>query len=170
MKNKTNIAFFAALITLAIIGWVSLQRNRNTQEDVRLVSHSRDVLEASELLRSRVYDAAAARRAYSVRGDSTQVEAFGLAYKSALANFATLRKLTADNIELQKNLAQIEPLLVARLSLLKESVVLHQKSHDDGKQQNVLDDQSIRISTQLTELLDVFDRAERGLLQERTVA
>ena len=93
LKNKTNIAFFAALITLAIIGWFSFQRIRSTEEDDQLVSHSRDVLEASELLRSHVYDAAAARRAYTLWGDPTQIETFSLANKSALADFATLRKI-----------------------------------------------------------------------------
>ena len=135
-----------------------------------MVSHSRDVLEASELLRSHVYDAAAARRAYSLWADPTQIDTFSLAYKSALADFATLRKLTADSTEQQISLAQMEPLIKSRLSLLKESVELHQRSRDDGKQQDALNDQSARISTQLTELLDVFDRAERGLLQQRTAA
>jgi len=170
LKNKTNIAFLAALITLAIIGWFSVQRNRSTEEDVQLVSHSRDVLEASELLRSHVYDAAAARRAYSLWGNPTHIETFNLAYKSALADFATLRKLVKDSAEQQKSLAQMEPLIMARLSLLKESVELHQKSRNDSKQQDALNDQSARISTQLTELLDVFDRAEGGLLQQRIAA
>ena len=159
-----------ALITLATIAWFSFQRNRSTEEKDQLVSHSRDVLEASELFRSHVYDAAASRRAYSLWRDPAQLEVFSRAYKSALADFATLRKLTVDNTEQQISLTQIEPLMNARLAILKESVELHQKSPDDTKQQNALNDRSARISTQLTEQIDVFDRAERGLLQERTAA
>jgi len=140
------------------------------EEDDQLVSHSRDVIEASELLRSHVYDAAAARRAYTLWGEQSQFDAFSLAYKSALADFATLRKLTADSAEQQLLLAQIETFMKARLSLLKESVELHQRSRNDGKQQDALNDQSARVSTQLTELLDVFERAERELLQQRTAA
>jgi diguanylate cyclase (GGDEF)-like protein/PAS domain S-box-containing protein len=170
VKNKMNIAFLVALITLAIIGWFSLQGNRSLEEDGQWVSHSRDVLEASELLRSHVYDAAVARRAYTLWGDSKQIDAFSLASKSALADFATLRKLTIDNTEQQINLARMEPLIMERLSLLKESVELHQKSHEDARQQDTLNDKSTRISTQLTELLDGFDKAERGLLQQRTTA
>jgi diguanylate cyclase (GGDEF)-like protein/PAS domain S-box-containing protein len=168
LKNKTNIAFFVALITLAIIAWYSSQRNRSTEEDGQWVTHSRDVLEASEFLRSHIYDAAVARRAYTLWGDSKQIDAFGLASKSALADFATLRKLTGDNTEQQISLARMEPLVVGRLSLLKESVELHQRSRKDGKQQDVLNDKSTRISTQLTDLLDGFDRTERGLLRQRT--
>ncbi len=170
LKNKTNIAFFAALITLAIIGWFSLQRNRSTEEDGQLVSHSRDVLEASELLRSHVYDAAAARRAYSLWGEPAQINTFNVAYESALADLATLHKLSADSAEQQTSLTQMEPLIMTRLSLLKESVELHQRTHDDGRQQDSLNDQSARVSAQLTDLLDIFDRAERRLLQQRTAA
>ena len=170
LQNKANIAFFAALITLTIIGWFSFQRTRSTDEDGQLVSHSRDILEASELLRSHVYDAAAARRAYTLWGDPAQIETFSLAYKSALEDFATLRKLTADNADEQLHLTKIASLIKARLSLLRESVELHQRSRNDDRQQDTLNNQSARLSTQLTELLDIFDYTERGLLLQRTAA
>lgn len=168
LKGKTNIAFIAALITLTIIGWFSFQRNRSTEEMDRLVSHDRDILESSELLRSHIYDAAATRRAYTLWGESTQIDAFTLASKSALDDFVRLRKLTADSTEQQMSLAQMEPLIMARLSLLKASVELHRRTRDDHKQQDAFNDQSTKLSTQFTEQLDVFDRAERDLLQERT--
>jgi diguanylate cyclase (GGDEF)-like protein/PAS domain S-box-containing protein len=64
----------------------------------------------------------------------------------------------------------MKPLIMERLSLLKESVELHQRSRDDLNQQDSLNDQSTKISIQFTELLDIFDRAERGLLQQQTAA
>jgi len=170
LKNKTNIAFLAALVTLAMIGWFSIQGNRRTQEKDHFVSHERDILEASELLRSHIYDAAVARRAYTLWGDSTQIDAFNLASKSALADFAALRNLTGDSTNQQISLTQMEPLISSRLSLLRSSVELHQRTRDDRKQQDDFNEQSTKLSTQLTDVLDVFDRDERALLQERTVA
>ena len=154
-----------ALITLAIIGWFSLQRNRSTEEDDQLVSHSRDVLEASGLLRSHISNAAAARRAYTIGGDSKKIDAFSLASKSTMADFAALRKLTTDGTEQQLSLTQMEPLINARLSLLKESVELQQRGGDNRKQQDAFTDQSARLSAQFTELIDEFDRAERAALR-----
>jgi diguanylate cyclase (GGDEF)-like protein/PAS domain S-box-containing protein len=170
LKNKTNIAFFAALVTLATIGWFSVQSNRSTDEMVHWVSHSRDVLEASELLRSDVFEAAANRRAYTLWADATKLDAFHSAYQSAQSDFSALRTLTADNSQQQAGLSQIEPVLQMRMSLLKDSVESHQNSPDDAKKQAAFNDQSARVSAQLTDLLDVFDRAEKGLLQQRTVA
>src|SRR6266478_6471853 len=153
-----------------MIGWFSLQGNRRTEEKDQLVSHSRDVLEASASLRSHISNAAAARRAYSLWGDSRQIDAFNVEYKSALADFATLRKLTADNAEQQVSLTQMEPPMKARLLLLKESIELHQGTPDYPKQQDALTGQSARLSAQFIELIDKFDLAERLLLQQRTAA
>ncbi len=167
LKNKTNIAFFTAIITLAIIGWVSFQRNRSSEADDHLVSHSRDVLDASEQLRSHVYDASAARRAYILWRAPAQIDVFRAASAAAGRDFTALQKLTSDNAEQQANVAQLEPVVTSRLAVLQESMELHQKPGNDSKQQDELNDQGSRISTQLTELLDVFDRRERGLLQQR---
>jgi CHASE3 domain sensor protein len=170
LKNKANIAFFVALITLGIIGWFSIQRNRSSEEKEHSVSHVRDILKASELLRSHIYDAAVARRAYTLWGDSTQIDTFNFASKSGIEDFATLRKLKQEDAAEESSLSQLESLLTARLTLLKASVELHQRTHDDRKQQDAFSDLSAKSSAQFTELLDVFDRGERDLLQQRSRA
>ncbi len=168
LKNKANIAFIVALITLGMIAWYSFQGRRGTEERDHFVSHSRDILEASGLLQSHIYSAAAARRAYSVSDDSTQIDAFNFASHSALADFETLRKLTAENTEQQDSFMQMEPLVKARLSLLKTSVESHQKTRDDRKQQDAFTEQGAKLSAQLTERLDLFDHAEQVLLQQQS--
>jgi diguanylate cyclase (GGDEF)-like protein/PAS domain S-box-containing protein len=170
LKNKANIAFFVALITLGIIGWFSIQRNRSSEEKDHSVSHVRDILKASELLRSHIYDAAVARRAYTLWGDSTQIDTFNFASKSGVEDFATLRKLKQEDAAEESSLSQLESLLTARLTLLKASVELHQRTHDDRKQQDAFSDLSAKSSAQFTEFLDVFDRGERDLLQQRSRA
>ena len=170
IKDKTNIAFTVALLTLVTIGWFSIQGNRRAEEADQLVSHGRDVLEASELLRSAIYNAASTRRAYTLWGDPKQLDAFRSASQSAIDEFAILRKLTVDNEQQQRNLNQLDPLITERLSVLKESVELHQKTPDDRKQQDDLNDRSTKLSGQFIDLLDIFDRTERDLLQARTVA
>jgi len=170
LKNKTNITFVAALITLAMVGWFSIQGNRRTEEKDHLVSHGRDVIEASEQLRSHIYDASVARRAYILWGDAAQIDVFNLASKAALEDIATLYKLTADNGQQQINLAQMEPLIKARLAILKESVESHEKDRSDLKQQELFNNQNTKMATQITDLVDKFARTERGLLQERSAA
>ncbi len=159
--------FCVALLTLGVIGWFSARGSRSAKEQDSLVSHNRDILEASELLRSDIYGAASSRRAYTLWGDPKQIEAFNLASKSALADFERLHRLTADGYEPKINLTSIESLAKARLSLLRESVESHQKNSNDGKQQDVFNDQSTKLATQFTEVLDAFDRSEREVLRQR---
>jgi diguanylate cyclase (GGDEF)-like protein len=170
LKSKTNIAFFAALITLGAIAWFSAQGSRSTKEEDSLVSHDRDVLEAGEVLRAHISDAASARRAFTLWGDPKQIDAFNQASNSALADIEKLRKLMNDGYEQQINLTEMESVVKARLSLLRESVDFHKRNQNDAKEQEAFNDQSTRLATQITEKLDTFDRAERGLLQQRSKA
>gem|GEM_PF-2510005 len=170
LKSKTNIIFIAALITLGAISWFSAQGSRRAREEGSLVSHERDLVEASELLRTHVYDAASARRAFTLWGDPKQIDAFNQASKSALADLETLRKLTADDSGQQINFAQIESEVRARLSLLKDSVELHERNQNDSKEQESFNDRSTKLAAQLTEILDRFDRVAHGLLQQRSKA
>ena len=169
LKTKTNLTFIVALLTLGVVGWFSFRGSRALEADDQWVTHSRDVLEASQLVRSRIYDAAAARRAYTLWGDEAQLTAFNVARQQAFQSFEALTKLTADSAEQQAKVAQIGPLIASRLSLLEESVALHQKTHEDGKQQEILNAQGTQLSTQITEALDRFDRSEREVLRQRTV-
>jgi diguanylate cyclase (GGDEF)-like protein len=170
LRSRTNIAFVVALVTLGLIGWVAIRVNRSTTEEGRLVSHGRDVLEAGESLRADIYNAAVARRAYTSLGAAAQLNAFNSSKKAALTDFQKLRELTANSSSEQVSLAQMEPLITWRLSLLTESVELHERSREDTKQQKGFDDQSSQISMQLTEALDAFGRAERAALQQNSAA
>jgi CHASE3 domain sensor protein len=53
--------------------------------------------------------------------------------------------LTADNAEQQMRLARMEPFVKERLSLLQESVEFEQKTSDDRKQQDDLNNQSTKL-------------------------
>jgi CHASE3 domain sensor protein len=170
LKSKTNIIFIGVLITLGVISWFSAQGSRRTKEEGSLVSHERDLVEASELLRTHVYDAASARRAFTLWGDPKQTDAFSQASKSALADLETLRKLAAVDSGQQINFAEIESAVRARLSVLKDSVELHERNQNDSKLQETFNERSTRLAMQLTEMLDGFDRVSRGLLQQRSKA
>ena len=170
LNNKTKLAFYLAFIALALIGWFSFIGTRRTQESNNWVSHSRDVLEASELLRAHVASARAARREYILWKDPKQIDAGEFASQGALADFATLRGLTADNSVQEINLTKLKPSIDAWLALLKASVISHQGPHDTTKRQNEFTEQSAKFSVQFTGLIDEFDHAERVLLQQRSEA
>lgn len=65
LRSKTNIAIFFVLAALATMAGFSFRESRRLADKDRWVSHTRDVLEMSESLRSHLADAGAARRAYT---------------------------------------------------------------------------------------------------------
>jgi diguanylate cyclase (GGDEF)-like protein len=168
LKVKTNIAFLGALLTLATMSWFSFRESRRLADMDRRVSHTRDVFELTESLRSHMADAGAARRAYLLTGEQKQSDVFSSAGNSALADLAALRKLAADNPSQTVPLAAVEPLLRSRLSILKSSMDLHQKTTDDRNAQDALTDQGAKLSAQFLDLIHGFEAVQRDLLQQST--
>jgi CHASE3 domain sensor protein len=82
LKAKTNFAIVIALSILATMGWLSFRENRRLADKDRWVSHTRDVLDLSEALRSHSADAGTARRAYTLLGDATRVPVFEAASRT----------------------------------------------------------------------------------------
>src|SRR5262249_27778033 len=109
LRGKTNIAVLFVLAALATMAGFSFRESRSLAEKDRWVSHTRDVIELSESLRSRLADAGAARRAY-LSGAAKDLADFDAANKLVLKDFGTLRALTADNPEQQTRLNELQPI------------------------------------------------------------
>ena len=167
LKTKTNIAFFLALAALATMGWFSFRESRRLAEKDQWVSHTRDILELAESLRSHISDAGTARRVYLL-GDPKQLSLFNAANDAALSDFDALRKLTFDNPSQENRLARLEPLVRDRLSILRASIDLHAQTPNDHRQQEALTDQGTKLTAQFVELIHEFTSVERDLLQRRT--
>jgi diguanylate cyclase (GGDEF)-like protein len=167
LKTKANLAIAFALAALAGMGCLSLRANRNVTEADRWVSHTRDVLETSESLRSHISDAGIARRIF-LQGDRKQIDVFKSAANVSLADFQALRNLTGDNKEQQQRLDRLAPLIHARLEILKESLAHHQEVANDESLQKDITDQSTILVAQLAEQIRGFENVEKDLLQKRS--
>src|ERR1700680_1055281 len=146
LKANTNLTFALALATLAVIGCFSFRESRGLVEEGRLMSHALQVLEVSESLASHLAEAAASRAAYFRLGDKKQIDIFNSASNSALSDVAKLRKLTEQDASQNHRVAGLEPLVQARLSVLKASVELHQRTTADLKEQDSSSEQGARLS------------------------
>jgi diguanylate cyclase (GGDEF)-like protein len=167
LKTKVNFAISIALVALAGMGWLSLRESQNLTQADRWVSHTRDVLETSESFRSHLSEAGIARRVF-LQGDSKQIGVFNAAANASLADFNALRKLTTDNHEQQKRLDRLEPLVHARLALLKKSIAAHGLITNDESLQNDLTNQSTSAVAQIVERTREFQNVERELLRQRS--
>ena len=157
-----------ALLAFAAIVWFSFRESRTLAEKDRWVSHSRDVIELSELLPSHVGEAAAARGAYVRLVDSQQFAKFDAASNLALRDLNQLRNLTVDNPGEQVRLSQMEPLIRGRLALLKSAMESHRENPDDQAAQIAFSAQGAALSSQLLDQIHEFEDDERSVLRIRT--
>jgi diguanylate cyclase (GGDEF)-like protein len=151
------------------IVWFSIRESRRLSDNNRWVSHTRDTLELSELLPSYLTDAGSARGAFVRQGDAAQFEKFEEASNHALRTLTDLRNLTADNPGQQLRLAQLDPLVRSRLALLRAAMESHQQNPNDRAVQDAFIAQGSVISSQLLDMVRVFEGVERSLLQARLV-
>jgi diguanylate cyclase (GGDEF)-like protein/PAS domain S-box-containing protein len=155
-------------MAFAAIVWFSVRESQRLSENNRWVSHTRDVLELSELLPADLTDAAVARGAYNREGDPAQFEKFDEASNLALRAVAQLRNSTTDNPGQQLRLAQLDPLVRARLLLLKTAMESHRRNNNDRAVQDAFTAQGAIISAQLLDIVRTFEGVERSLLEART--
>jgi CHASE3 domain sensor protein len=156
-----------ALVAFAALAGFSLRESRHLAENNRWVSHTRDVLELSELLPAHLTDAAAARGAYIRTGNPAQFQKFDAASNLVLREITQLRNLIADNPDQQYRLAQLDPLVHSRLALLKAAMEAHQRNSNDRGVQDAFTAQGAIISSQLLDMIGSFEGVERSLLQVR---
>ena len=169
LKTKANIAFILALAAIAGMCWLSLVEGRRLKAADRWVSHSRDVLERSAALRSHISDAAIARRAF-LQGDLDKLDAFDRAVTLSELDFSSLVRLTADNPQQLSRLKLLDPLVQARIDLLRRSIAVHKSAKNDQAIQQTMTDQGTRITFQFVTLIHEFDTAEQELLSGRSSA
>jgi diguanylate cyclase (GGDEF)-like protein len=167
LKAKTNFAIALVLSILATMGWLSFKESRRWAEQDRWASHSRDVLDLSESLRSHFADAGAAWRAHVVDESPAQIPLFDSANRATLTTIAALRQAVADNPSQEARLAQLDLALRERLLLFQQSLNFRQGTMKDEKRQEAISEQGLNLTYHASDELRTFDDAERRLLQER---
>ena len=97
LKARMNSAIFLVLAMLAAMGWLSLEEGRALADKGRWISHSWEVLDSCESLRTHFTVAGTARRTYVADGDPTQIRVFASASTATIAQIAPLRKSVSDD-------------------------------------------------------------------------
>jgi CHASE3 domain sensor protein len=169
LRVKTNVAFLLAILTLAAVGWLSVREGDRLVANEQQVSHVREVLEESARMSSDLSDAVAARRGYLLFGNPRLLEVFTESSRATLADLTELRRLTS-NPRAQERLAQLEPAIRTRLTLLQQSIDLHQQKGDDREAQAQFSGRGQQLAEQIASTVRGFESLEDNLLQQRTAA
>src|SRR6202022_275972 len=108
-------------------GFVSYRNITGLMDKGRWVTHTHEVLNGVENLLSLMKDAETGQRGYIITGQQSYLEPFNQATGKIHQQVSELRRLTADNPNQQEAIAALEPLIVSKLSELRQTIDLRKR-------------------------------------------
>jgi len=167
LKNAVPWCIGLSLVLVAAIGGLSLRSLAEQGEDARWVAHTHVVIEELETLRAEVLKAENARRGYVLTGDNRFRARFSAARDELQKTLGSLRTLTADNREQQKQTAELQPLVQRRLELLELSVSSPRSAQLEERGQAAYTLPGAELTGRIMESVNAMENAEQDLLGKR---
>jgi signal transduction histidine kinase/DNA-binding response OmpR family regulator/CHASE3 domain sensor protein len=115
-RRVAAMEFGAAVVVLIAAGAVAYRGLREYSAQVALEEHTYQVLNNLSRFSTAIRTAESSARGYALSPDSTTSHSFWNALADTRDAFATLRALTADNVEQERRLDSLAPLVEQRLA------------------------------------------------------
>jgi methyl-accepting chemotaxis protein len=171
--TKIGAGFGLALVILAVIGGICYQSTATLTDTAALVTHTHQVLEKLEAVLSDMKDAETGQRGYIITGEDKYLEPFRAAQRAINQDVKTLRDLTKDNVNQQRRLDILEPLIngkEGKFAVLQETIDARQ---DKAKGfatalRIVLTDNGKIVMDDIRKTIDEMTGEENALLQTRS--
>ena len=170
---KIGAGFALALAILVAIGTVTYRSTAKLTETAEWVAHTYRVLDELEGVLSGMKDAETGQRGYILTGDEKYLEPYRGAQVSVDQGVKSLRDLTKDNVNQQRRLDILEPLIdgnEGKFALLQETIDLR-KDSTKGFQaalQLIRTDKGKNVMDEIRKTIDEMAREENSLLIKRS--
>jgi methyl-accepting chemotaxis protein len=170
---KIAAGFALALAILVAIGAVSYQSTAKLTETAKWVAHTYQVLEKLEGVLSGMMDAETGQRGYILTGEERYLEPYRDAQASVDQKIKSLRELTKDNVDQQRRLDILEPLIdgkEGKFADLQESIDLRKDKIKgfDAALQMVRTDKGKTVMDEIRKTLEAMADEENSLLIKRS--
>ncbi|QEL16619.1 methyl-accepting chemotaxis protein [Limnoglobus roseus] len=160
--RKLAAGFAVALTALLVVGAVSYRSMSQLIENAAWVAHTHEVLQELESLLSLLKDAETGQRGYLISRQKSFLEPYTVALTRYPDRFREIRKLTSDNPNQQRRLDTLEPLLVARVDVLRANIEKQDKDEkvtiDLSRGKQLMDDIRRVVQDMEAEERDLLDR------------
>ena len=155
------------ILLLVLVGWLQWQSVSDYTNAREWGTHTRIVMLNLESLLSCLNDAETGQRGYLLTHKEAYLEPYTHALRGIPHEMQALRYTTQGNLEEQKNINQLEPLVDAKLNELAQTVALERNLDHAGAIKVVMNDFGKNTMNQIRVILTSMQDIERGLLQER---
>jgi methyl-accepting chemotaxis protein len=153
------------LIAIALVAYTNISR---LIENEAWVKHTYQVQAKFESVLSEMANAETGERGYLLTGDDAYLEPYKAAIATVKGTLDDLRRLTSDNLNQQRRLASLAPLIDTRLAELKENIDRRRTQGLDAAVKVVVSNVGRRTMDQARAVIGEADQEERDLLAKRS--
>ncbi|MCG3147876.1 MAG: hypothetical protein PCFJNLEI_01317 [Verrucomicrobiae bacterium] len=157
-----------ALVALVIVGTQSYRATRRLITDAGWVTHTQQVREEIASLLAGLHEAETLQRGYLLTGKSDYLESYKAAAKTINQHLLSLRQLTADNLNQQRRLDNLEPLLKDRLDRLAEGENARTEKGLEAAAQYAEKGFGRNLMNEIRAITGEMNKDESALLEKRT--
>ncbi len=166
--TRIGAGFAVGLAILALLGAVAY---RTTSELIRNAEREKEtyqILGYLTELEAEVTNAETGQRGYLITGQPQYLEPYNGALAAIEETYGALRLLQADNPRLQESLADLGPLIEARLGRLREGIQRRNTGGLPAAQAFMLTGEGRQLMEALRDRIDEIRQQEQAMLEERS--
>jgi PAS domain S-box-containing protein len=164
------VLFGSAFLMLAVVTRI-LYTDFAREKDLQgWVTHSYQILNATQAVLSNLQDAETGKRGYQLTGDERYLEPFQSAIREEQSARRTLRQLTADNPAQQARLDVLDQLVEAKFAELQKTITLRRQGQVDAALAVLRTGEGKRIMDACRAALHAMEEEDRLLLAKQTRA
>jgi methyl-accepting chemotaxis protein len=163
---KIGAGFALGLAILVVLGVLSYRNTTELIASADKVTHTYQILGKLESIIGAITDAETGQRGYIITGDDAYLEPYNGATAVIDATLKDLRQLIKDPGQ-QKRLDALEPLVTARLDIIRVNIDTRRTKGFKAAQDLVLSGQGKKIMDEIQRAVAVMTDEENRLLNER---
>jgi methyl-accepting chemotaxis protein len=167
VSGRLALAFLAPLLVLCVVGVITYRNASALRQTGGMVSHTYQVLEGLDVITSDLKDAETGQRGYLITGQDAYLDPYNAALAAIDGDIGDVATLTKDNPAQQQRIAQLRPLVTAKLDELKQTIDLRRARGFDAARAVVLTNKGKAVMDQIRTVLSDMRNAEASLLSVR---
>ncbi|MEH1968729.1 response regulator [Nostoc sp.] len=162
--------FGLASVILVLIGVISYQNTRILIDTSNQVQKTQEKINKLEELLSEMKDAETGQRGYILTGQESYLEPYQAVVGKIDQKIVEIRDLIADQPNQQKRFATLEPLIAAKLDILKQTIDLRQNQGFEPALQVIQTNQGKHLMDDIRKGIYEIENEHRGLLKQQSQA
>ncbi len=166
LESTTVAAFAAAILSLLIVGAISIRSLLLLGQQVDWVQHTQKIIEQANHMLANVVEVQSGTRGYLIMGADSYLATYNMARLALPQDVQNLRNLTADSPTQQQRLDVIAPLVEKRLDISRNLVELRQTQGFKIAQAAMMLSQGQTVTDQIRLLHKEVVEEEQRLLSE----